>query len=305
MSFSNQVKTEICEAHKLSESCKVSLLYGLFCSAKVYTESEIEFLSESNDVAVYISKLIGRFYKINIPIIALVDSKTQKKDLYQIKITDSRLCKTICDSFNCGKYAEIIGLISLDESITWSFIKGIFLGCGSISNPSSAYHLEFSFKNKDNAVFSENMLSSLELSPKKMIRRDNYVVYFKDSSAIEDILAGMGAAKKVLEFMDLKVIKDLRNRINRRNNCDTANLKRTIDVALNQVECINYILSKRGMDYLTDDLQKIANIRLENPEMSLNELTNCLYGEFTKSSVDRRLKKLVKIAEELKQTIGK
>ncbi|MBQ7798944.1 MAG: DNA-binding protein WhiA, partial [Oscillospiraceae bacterium] len=120
-----------------------------------------------------------------------------------------------------------------------------------------------------------------------------------------DILTGIGAIKKSLELMDSKVIKDLRNRINRRNNCETANLRKTLDVALNQVDCINYIVSKRGMDFLTDDLQKIAVFRLENPEMPLSEMARELNGEFSKSGIDRRLKKIVKIAEELKQSIGK
>ena len=305
MSFSNQVKIEICEAYKMPDSCKASLLYGLLCAARIYSEENIEFLSECNEVAVYFSKLIGRLYRVNAPVITIFASREQKKELFQVKIDDDKVCKAICDSFNCGKFSEIISLLSLDESITWAYIKGAFLGCGSVADPSVEYHLEFSFKNKDNAIFAQNMLSSLEYSPKRMSRRENHVVYFKDSGTIEDILTGIGAIKKSLELMDSKVIKDLRNRINRRNNCETANLRKTLDVALNQVDCINYIVSKRGMDFLTDDLQKIAVFRLENPEMPLSEMARELNGEFSKSGIDRRLKKIVKIAEELKQSIGK
>ena len=301
MTFSNQVKIEICEAYKMPDGCKASLLYGLLCSARVYCEREIEFLSECNEVAVYFSKLIGRLYHVNVPVLILFASKEQKKELFQVKIVDDKICKSICDSFNCGKFSEIISLLSLDEAITWAYIKGVFLGCGSIADPSSEYHLELSFKNKDYAVFTQNMLSSLEYSPKRMARRENEVVYFKDSSAIEDILTGIGAIKKSLELMDSKVIKDLRNRINRRNNCETANLKKTINVALNQVDAINYIVSKRGMEFLSDDLQKIAVFRLENPEMSLSEMARELNGQFSKSGIDRRLKKIVRISEELKQ----
>lgn len=301
MSFSNQVKVEICETYKMPDSCKASLLYGLLYSARAYCEREIEFLSECNEVATYFSKLIGRLYRVNVPVLTLFASKEQKKDLFQVKIDDAKICKTICDSFNCGKFSETISLLSLDEMITWAYIKGVFLGCGSIADPAAEYHLELSFKNKDYAVFTQNMLSSLEFSPKRMVRRENHIVYFKDSTAIEDILTGIGAIKKSLELMDSKVIKDLRNRINRRNNCETANLKKTINVALNQVDCINYIVNKRGMEFLSDDLQKIARFRLENPEMPLSEMTNELNGEFSKSGIDRRLKKIVKIAEELKQ----
>ncbi|MBQ8869377.1 MAG: DNA-binding protein WhiA [Oscillospiraceae bacterium] len=301
MTFSNQVKIEICEAYKMPDSCKASLLYGLLCSARAYSEREIEFLSECNEVAVYFSKLIGRLYRVNVPVLTLFASKEQKRDLFQVKIDDAKICKTICDSFNCGKFSETIGLLSLDEAITWAYIKGVFLGCGSIADPSAEYHLELSFKNKNYAVFTQNMLTALEFSPKSMIRRESHIVYFKDSTAIEDVLTGIGAIKKSLELMDSKVIKDLRNRINRRNNCETANLKKTINVALNQVDAINYIVSKRGMEFLPDDLQKIALFRLENPEMPLSEMARELNGQFSKSGIDRRLKKIVQISEELKQ----
>ncbi|MBE6788232.1 MAG: DNA-binding protein WhiA [Ruminococcaceae bacterium] len=305
MSFSNQVKNEICDAYKMPESCKASLLYGLLCSARIYNENEIEFLSECKEVCIYFSKLLGRLYRYNVDVSRFSENKMQIKELYQVKITDKIACKTICDSFNCGKYSQDIGLISLDEAITWAFIKGIFLGCGSVSDPATDYHLEFTFKEKNHAVFSENMLSSLGFLPKRTMRRDNHIVYFKDSSSIEDILTGMGAIKKSLELMDSKVIKDLRNRINRRNNCETANLKKTIDVAFKQVSAINFIVAKRGMDFLPEDLQSIARFRLDNPEMSLSTMAKELSGEFSKSGIDRRLKKIVQIAEELNQSKGK
>ena len=305
MSFSNQVKIEVCEGYKMPDSCKASMLYGLLCAARSFTEEKIEFLSECSEVATYFSKLLGRLYKINVPVVTIFASKEQKKDLFFVRIDSPKVCKMICDSYNREQFSETIGLLSLDESITWAYIKGLFLGCGSISDPNAEYHLEFSFKNKNNAIFAQNMLSSLGFSPKFMERRENFIVYFKDSGTIEDVLTGIGAIKKSLELMDSKVIKDLRNRLNRRNNCETANMKKTIDVALSQVNAINYIISKRGISFLDDDLQKIANYRLDNPEMSLNQLTEQVNGEFSKSGIDRRLKKIVKIAEELKIKVGK
>ncbi len=305
MSFSNEVKSEVCETYKMSEGCKAALLYGFLFDAKKYSESEIELILECKEVAEYILSQISKLYRINIGEECLFKIDGIRKTLHQIHIKDKIVCKNIYDSFNCGKFAEHISLLSLDESITWAFIKGIFLACGSVSDPESEYHLEFIFKNKSNALTAENMLSSLSLKPKTMLRRGSYVVYFKDSSAIEDILTGIGAVKMVLGFMDLKVIKDLRNRINRQNNCETANLKRTIDVATAQVEAIELIFAKRGIESLSDDMKKIALFRLENPEISLNEMTKLLNGEFSKSGIDRRLKKLVQMAEEIKETLGK
>ena len=305
MSFSNEVKIEICEIYKMPEDCKAVMLYGILSAARTYSEDEIELLSETKDVSEYTSKLIGRLYRINIPVINPNASLEHKKELFQLKITDKKICKMICDSFNCGKFAEAISMISLDERITWAFIKGVFLGCGSVSGPEAEYHLEFAFKRRDDAIFAENMLSSLSFIPKRTTRREAHLVYFKDSTSIEDILTGMGAVKKALQLMDTKVIKDLRNRINRRNNCETANMQRSISACAEQVSAIEYIISKRGLDFLSDDLQRIANFRLQNPEMSLNAMAKELSGEFSKSAIDRRLKKMILIAAELKQQKGK
>ncbi|MEE1280136.1 MAG: DNA-binding protein WhiA [Oscillospiraceae bacterium] len=299
------MKIEIYEAYKMPDSCKTVLLYGIFSAARIYSETEIEILSESKDIAYYTSKLIGRLYRVNIPVLKIFNSEEQKKELYQVKIIDTRICKTICDSYNCGKYSDAVGLISLDESITWAFIKGIFLGCGSVSDPETEYHLEFAFRRKNDAFFAQNMLTSLGFSPKITIRRESYLVYFKDSTSIEDILTGMGAVKHALRLMDSKVLKDLRNRLNRRNNCETANMQKTISAAMEQTKAIRYIITKRGIDYLSEDLQRIAEVRVENPEMSLSAMANELSGEFSKSAIDRKLKKIVSIAEEIKQQIGK
>lgn len=305
MSFSNEVKIEICETYKMPDDCKAVMLYGILSAARTYSESEIELLSETKEVSEYTSKLIGRLYRVNVPVTIPNSTAEHKKELFQLKITDKKICKIICDSFNCGKFSDAISMISLDEKITWAFIKGIFLGCGSVSGPESEYHLEFAFKRKQDAIFAENMMSSLSFSPKRTTRREAHLVYFKDSTSIEDILTGIGAVKKVLQLMDTKVIKDLRNRINRRNNCETANMQRTISACADQVSAIEYIISKRGLDFLSDDLQRIANFRLQNPEMSLSGMAKELSGEFSKSAIDRRLKKLVLTAKELKEQKGK
>lgn len=298
MSFSNQIKNEICEVYKMSECCKVCLLYGILSTAKTFNETEIEFLSESNDVAIYFSRLIGKIFKIRVE----VDKSilfTHKKEIYQIKISNKNHCKIISDSFNCGKFAEYISQLSLNDDATWAYIKGIFLGGGSISDPQSEYHLEIIFRQKNNAVFAQNMFSSLNLVPKITQRRGLFVVYFKDSSMIEDVLAGINAVKGVLQFMDSKVIKDLRNRLNRRNNCETANMQKTINVAGEQTKAIEYIISKKGIDFLSEDLQRIALFRLNNPEMSLSSMAKELSGEFSKSAIDRRLKKIVEIYKDI------
>jgi len=289
----------------MPKSCKAAMLYGFFSTAKIYNSNEIELISESEFVAEYISSQISKLYHFKLEPINKIQPEIYKKPIYQIHIQSRVICKTIYDSFNCGEFSEYISLLALDQTVTWAFIKGVFLGCGSVSNPEVEYHLEFILKTQDKALFVQNMLSSLALNSKIMLRRQNFVVYCKDSSIIEDVLAGIGSVKMALSLMDSKVIKDLRNRINRQNNCETANMKRTIDVATKQVEAIEYIIAKLGIESLSDDMQKIALFRLENPEISLSEMAQMLNGEFSKSGIDRRLKKLVQISEEIKEKKGK
>lgn len=289
----------------MQKSCKAAMLYGFFSTAKTYNSDEIEVILESEIVAEYILSQISKLYNFKLEPAKKIQPEIYKKPIYQIHLQSRVVCKTIYDSFNCGEFSEFISLLSLDQTVTWAFIKGVFLGSGSVSNPEIEYHLEFVLRSYEKALLVQNMLSSITLNSKIMTRRQNFVVYCKDSSVIEDILAGVGAVKMALTLMDTKVIKDLRNRINRQNNCETANIKRTIDVSAKQVEAIQYILANIGIEALSDDLQKIALFRLNNPEISLNEMTQMLNGEFSKSGINRRLKKLIQISEEIKEKKGK
>ena len=142
----------------MQEPYKVALLYGLLIASRNFNEFEIEFLSESPEVSKYFIDLINRLYKHKLSITELF-AKDNKKPLYQVRILNKFLCKEISESFNRGKYAEYINLLSINEDITWNFIKGLFLSCGSVSAPETDYHLEFYFKDKRSALFSQNMFS--------------------------------------------------------------------------------------------------------------------------------------------------
>lgn len=299
MSFSNDVKKEICSVYKLTQPCKAILLYGALSASRTFTDKRIELLSESKEVAYYIGELITKIFNKKIFINQV--SETKGKILFQIKIEDNFLCKEISESYDIGVYSEYVNLLALDENITWSFIKGVFLTSGSVNDPEADYHLEFTLKTKKQANFVENMLSSLGLNFKISQRRNQFIVYCKDSTYIEDSLTGIGAVKSVLKLMDSKLIKDLRNRINRKNNCETANMQKVISAAALQVDAINLIYLKKGSEFLSDDLKKVADCRLNNPDLSLNELVEILNNEFSKSGLDRRLKKLINIANEIKE----
>lgn len=298
MSFSNKVKEELCLTVKSTKECKAIQLYGGLLGCKLFTDNQIEFSSEFEYVLEYFSDIIFRLYKYKITPLKLIDT-IYKKPLYTLSLTKPEVCKQISYSFDCGEYSELVSLAEIDEKIAWNFIKGIFLSCGSVSAPQTEYHLEFCFNNKNSALLLKDCLEALGYTPKYAQRRENFIIYFKDSTSIEDILTGMGAVKNSLELMDTKVLKDIRNKVNRKNNCETANLKKTINVAIEQINAINKVVSKYGIDYFTDDYKKVIEIRIKNPEISLNEMSKLLDGELSKSAINRRLQKIYQMAKEL------
>ncbi len=179
------------------------------------------------------------------------------------------------------------------------YVAGFFLGAGSISDPNKSYHLEFLCKEQQQASKLINLLEDLEIKAKYIQRSSLWVVYIKDSEIIADLLSVVGADSERFRFEDAKIIKDLRNRVNRQVNCDTANLDKIADVSSRQITAIRLIDKKIGLDNLTPKLREAAEIRIKEPELSLGELGKMLNPPLGKSGVNHRLKRIEKIAESL------
>ena len=175
----------------------------------------------------------------------------------------------------------------------------MFLSCGSVSSPEKNYHLEFviPFLKLSNDLFS--FLVELGASPKHVVRKGYHVIYFKDSAQIEDLLTMMGATNSTLQLINVKIDKDMRNHVNRRVNFETANIDRSVVAGSRQIEAIRKIQKKKGLDSLSDGLREIAQLRLENPEASLQELEALVDGSLSRSGINHRLKRLVQIADEM------
>ena len=190
-----------------------------------------------------------------------------------------------------------------DECCKNAFLKGVFLACGTVNDPNKRYHLEFVVPylnlSRDLKVFI-NDFEQLSVEPKSITRNSNYVIYFKDSESIEDILATMGASNSALEVMGVKMYKDMRNNVNRKLNFESANLDKTIDAASKHVEAIIHIKNTVGLSYLSDDLREVAELRYENPDISLRELGEMLSTPISRSGVSHRLTKISNIAKQIK-----
>lgn len=182
-----------------------------------------------------------------------------------------------------------------------AFIRGMFLATGSVNDPNKAYHFEIVVHNRDMAETVKEVINSFSLDAKVVKRKKYYVVYLKEGSMIVDILNVMEAYVSLMDMENVRIIKDMRNDINRRVNCETANIKKTVNAARRQIEDIEYIERTKGLKYLNDSLRRLAELRLEEPDANLSELGEMLNPPVSKSGVNHRLRKISNIARAIRE----
>ena len=188
-----------------------------------------------------------------------------------------------------------------DEQIARLCIREAFIKSGSMNDPNKKYHLQIMFKTKKKAEEMQKLLENFYIHPRIIKKENNYMLYLKDGEEISQFLALIGANNTVLKFEEVRVIKEKRNDINRLVNCETANLNKTINAAVKQIEDIKLIKTKGKFAALPENLQEIADLRIKNPDLSLVELGKLLKEPIGKSGVNHRLKKISTIAEELEK----
>ena len=182
-----------------------------------------------------------------------------------------------------------------------AFIRGAFLACGSLTDPKKGYHFELPFMEEEHAAFLARLLRDFDIHPKLVQRKRYTVVYVKDSQEIVDTLSVMGAYRSLMDMENVRILKDVKNRVNRRVNCETANLEKTVNTAVRQMEAIRFIEEKKGFSYLPVNLQEVARVRLENPDLPLKELGMLMDPPLGKSGVNHRLRKICEIANDIRR----
>ena len=182
-----------------------------------------------------------------------------------------------------------------------AFLRGVFLSCGTVVDPSREYHLELKLRNQQEAKVIQKFCDSCGFTFHLTQRKGQTVLYMKESEHIEDVLIFIGAVKSAMNMMDVKIVKEVRNNVNRITNCETANIQKTVTASVRQVQDIEYNNKQKGIGYLSEDLQQTANARLQYPELSLGELCSMMNCGISKSGLSHRFKKISLIAEEIKQ----
>ncbi len=314
MSFSSKVKNELCRIESKA-CCHTAELAGIIAFSGTFLIKEGKYIlkinTENASVARRIFNLVKWIFNIHTTV-KISKNRSSKKHMhsYSLIIDDEQIIKKVVNTLklnlegilkNSGTHVGINTLVTKRKCCKKAMIRGAFLGGGSISDPEKTYHFEFATNNQGLRDDFCKLLHDLNFVPGKVIRKHNYVIYFKGSEAIVDLLNIMGAHKSLLEFENIRIIKEMRNNVNRVVNCETANLGKTVNASVRQIQNIEFIKERIGLDKLPSVLQEIAEIRLEFKEATLKELGEILSPTVGKSGVNHRLRKLDIIAENLQK----
>jgi len=313
MSFSSVTKNELSRMEISKKCCAMSELASMVRMNGTIQISNgninLKFTTENAAIARRIFTILKNIYKVDVEVMVRRNRQLKKNNSYLIIVNDRSISQKILidvgflkkenqDIFN-PSYKVPKSLIK-NRCCKRSYIRGAFLGGGSINNPEKAYHLEFVTNNTEHAKDLSNIINSFGLNSKVLSRKDNYIVYLKEGEQISDLLNIIGAHQALLKLEDIRVLKDVRNNINRIVNCETANLEKTINASVRQVEQIELIKDKMGLNKLPKNLKEVAELRLNNPDYSLKEIGAMLDPPIGKSGVNHRFNKIQEIAEDLK-----
>lgn len=277
MSFSSEVKKELSGHVGKSRHCQLAELAALLA-----WHADKEPLEEK------ITVLLHRLFGIN-------SLKEDEKHVYEaVKMWDE-------ENKVPQVTGETDGMLTQQSCCKRAYIRGAFLAGGSISNPSKSYHFEVVCQQMAQAVQLQEMINSFGMDAKIVERKKHYVVYLKEGSQIVDILNVMEAHVALMNLENVRILKEMRNSVNRKVNCETANISKTVNAAVKQVEDIIYLRDTIGLDSLPENLREIAKLRLEYPEAPLKELGTYLETPVGKSGVNHRLRKISMIAEAHRQ----
>lgn len=313
LSFSGQIKEELAKHWSEARHCQIAEIAAIIsmCGQVTIDSREryaIKVKTENLSVARKYFTLLEKTFNINTETfvsrnlsretisytVAIKKHEDSIKVLQATKLMDAS--GDIVEEFSMVK-----NLIILHSCCKRAFLRGAFLAAGSISNPEKSYHIEIVCAGGRKAEQIKNIINSFGLDAKVIIRKKSYVVYIKEAAQIVDLLNVMEATNALMDMENIRILKEIRNTVNRKVNCETANINKTVSAAGKQLEDIRYIQNRIGLKKLPEALLEIAQVRLEYPNASLKELGDLLSTPIGKSGVNHRLRKLSEIAQRLRE----
>lgn len=301
MSYSSDVKNELARLEGQKPCCeKAELLGVLRLSGALVLRGKnigIHFSTENAALARRVLQVLKSNYPVQTEVVITRSRRLKKNNRYQVEvIPDSNVAKALQELQILPSGEDERQNLLRKACCRKAFLRGVFMAGGSVSRPAGDYHLEIVTENEELARLIVKIMHGFSLSAKMTDRKNNYIVYLKDGDHITDFLSLIGAHQALLEFENVRIVKDMRNQVNRRVNCETANLNKVIRASVLQVACIRY-LQEHGRYYLLPEkLKEAAELRLRYPDISLNELVEYTEGTVGKSGLNHRLKKIRQIA---------
>lgn len=306
MSFSYDTKKELTELVPEINSLSLAQCYGMLLFSKKFAYNELVFTTENKYVCDNLSNLLTILYTPMIEKTSGLRVRNSKNPLITVKLPNEDDCNRIFESFGYSKSDVSLRLnranISEEGQIS-AFLRGAFLSCGSVTNPEKGYHLEFKvpFRNLANDLLT--LLCEIEecnLTPKSVTRQGYFIVYFKDSEQIADFLAYIGAYSSSMNIINTKITKQVKNNAVRKVNSEIHNINKTAEASAKQINAIKKIMKCDNIyNSLSPELKEIAQLRLDNPELSLRALGELTSDKVSRSGVNHRLKKLMSYIDEV------
>lgn len=293
MSFSTEVKNELCRVSMQRVCCTRAEAYGALLHASAFSHKEIRLNTENAAVARRLQALLQRAFFV-------VCEPQRVGQKHQLIIAGAEQIGRIFDAFGYDRKSHITYHLNRnvleEDCCIASFLRGAFLMAGTVAGPDKKSHLELKTARQSLAGEETSLLLDLGLSPKQMRRASAHILYFKDGTSVEDFLTRIGAPRAAMELMEAKVEKNIRNTINRQVNCETANLVKAADASARQIAAIRAVLDAHGEEGFPENLRETVRLRLEYPTDSLAELAQRFAPPISKPGLSHRLKKIIELA---------
>ena len=308
MSYSSDAKLEMINVEVKRKCCKTAEFHGILSFlAKIKNENGEMCLVCNTENEMLSKRIIEAFaflYKIKAEC-EIIHQKHSRYYIYSVKVSGKKNIEKIFSCLNIVQSEDDDTEYYVDETpcdkpcCKKSFVRGAFLASGSIIHPEKKYHMEFYTYHKSVGDNFDALMKELGLNPKIILRKKSYVIYFKNSDEIADILSMTGVFDTLMDFHNIRIMKDMRNKNNRIINCETANMEKTHMAAIEHILSIQKLKKSSKWDGLSPVLKEIAELRLEYKEASLKDLGEMFTPKLTRSGVNHRLKRLVEIAKNL------
>lgn len=313
MSFSSHVKEELSKQVSPARHCQIAEIAAILSlCGKVHITEDNQYMirihTENVAVARKYFTLLKKAFNIRADVAIRRNAFLKKNRTYTVAVRRNQDAVRVLqaarllgdDGDVCENMSVVKNLIIQNSCCRRAFIRGAFLAAGSLSDPEKFYHFEIVCSCEEKAEQLREIIGTFSIEAKIVVRKKYYVVYIKEGSQIVEILSVMEAPLALMELENIRILKEMRNSVNRQVNCETANINKTVSAAVKQLQDIAYIRDTVGLDYLPESLAEIAQARLERPDATLKELGEILSPPVGKSGVNHRLRKISSIAESLR-----